>query len=70
MTNDAATPARKIFNPGFTSGRQIIEATITEINVIRKLIGRISFIIAVSFSVKTIKVLMKDLPKLTKRMDI
>lgn len=45
-------------------------ATITEMKVIKKLIGRISFTIAVSFSDKAEKVLMKDSPKLTKRIYI
>ena len=67
ITKEAAVAAKNIFIPGDLSGRQITAATITEMKVIRKLIGRISFIIAVSFSVKAEKVLIKDSPKLTKR---
>jgi hypothetical protein len=55
ITREAAKAAINTFIPGSLSGRQIIAATITEMKVIRKLIGRISFIIEVSFSVKTIK---------------
>lgn len=67
ITSEAAKAAINTFIPGASSGRQITAATITEMKVIRKLIGRISFIIAVSFSVKAEKVLMKDSLKLTKR---
>lgn len=67
ITREAAMAAMNTLTPGDLLGRQITAATITEMKVIRKLIGRISFIIAVSFSVKAEKVLIKDLPKLTKR---
>jgi hypothetical protein len=70
ITSEAAKAAMNTFIPSDLSGRQINAATITEMKVIRKLIGRISFIIAVSFSVKAEKVLMKDSPKLTKRINI
>jgi hypothetical protein len=70
ITREAAKAAMNIFIPGNLSGRQIIAATITEMKVIRKLIGRISFTMAVSFSVKTIKAIVKDLSKLTKRINI
>jgi hypothetical protein len=65
--NDAANAVRHIFHPGILSGWQMIAETITEIKVIKKFIGRISFIVAVSFSVNSIKVLLRDSPKLTKR---
>lgn len=70
ITSEAAKAAMNTFIPGNLSGKQITAATITEMKVIRKLIGRISFIIALSFSVKVEKVLMKDLSKLTKRKNI
>ena len=70
ITSEAAKAAMNTFIVGDLSGRQITEATITEMKVIRKLIGRISFIIAVSFSVKAEKVLIKDSLKLTKRLNI
>ena len=56
ITSEAAKGAMNTFIEGDLSGRQINAATITEMKVIRKLIGRISFIIAVSFSVKAEKV--------------
>lgn len=70
ITSDAAKAAMNTFIEGDLSGRQISAATITEMKVIRKLIGRISLIIAVSFSVKAEKVLKNDSPKLTKRLNI
>ena len=68
--NDAAKAARNIFSPGALDGWQIIAATITEIKVIKKFTGRMSFIVVVSFSVNSIKVLLRDSPKLTKRKNI
>ena len=65
--NDAANAAKNIFSPGVLCGWQIMAATITETKVITKFTGRISFIFAVSFSVNSIKVLLRDSPKLTKR---
>ena len=70
ITSDAAIAAMNTLIPGASSETQMKAATITEMKVIRKLIGRISFSIAVSFSDKAEKVLMKDLFKLTKRMNI
>ena len=70
ITKEAAIAARNTFIPGASLGTQINAATITEMKVIRKLIGRISFIIAVSFSVNAEKVLINDSPKLTKRLNI
>ncbi len=67
ITSDAAKAAMNTLIPGDLSGRQIIADKITEIKVIRKLIGRISFIIAVSFSDKAIKLLVNHSSKLTKR---
>ena len=66
-TNEAVRAARNTFSPGNLSGEQIIAATITETKVIRKFKGRMIFIIAVSCSVNSIKMLVRDLPKLTKR---
>ena len=65
--NDAAKAARNIFSPGVLCGWQIRAVTITETKVITKFTGRISFIVVVSFSVNSIKVLLRDSPKLTKR---
>lgn len=70
ITSEAAKAAMNTFISGDLSGKQITAATITEMKVIGKLIGRISFIMAVSFSVKAEKVLIKDLSKLTKRKNI
>lgn len=67
ITSEAVKAAMNTFISGALSGKQISAATITDRKVIRKLIGRMSFIIAASFSVKAEKVLMKDSPKLTKR---
>lgn len=67
ITNEADKAARSTFSPILYPGRQIIAATITEAKVIRKFKGRISFIIAVSCSVNSFKMLMRDSPKITKR---
>ena len=66
-TSDAARAAKTTFNTGKLSGLQIIAATITETKVIKKFSGRISFMKAVSFSINSIKMLLKDWIKLTKR---
>ncbi len=68
--NEAAKAAKNTFSPGRFIGWQIKAATITEINVIRKFIGLISLTSALSFSVKSFKVLMIDWSKLTKRKRI
>ena len=66
-TKEAAKAARKISFEGNLFGSQIIDARITDMNVIRKLTGRIIFIKALNISVNSIKMLMRVLPKLTKR---
>lgn len=70
ITSEAVKAAINTFNPNVLSGRQITAATITETKVIRKFTGLISFIVAVSFSINAFKMLMRDSPKLTKRINI
>ena len=53
ITSEAAKAAMNTFNPSVLSGRQIIAATITDRNVIKKFSGRKSCIMVVSFFVKT-----------------
>jgi hypothetical protein len=67
ITNEADKAAMNKFSSIVLPGRQITAATITEAKVIRKFKGRISFIIAVSFSINAFKMLMRDSPKITKR---
>ena len=60
ITSEAAKAARITSKIGNVFGWQMIAATITEIKVINKLRGRVIFTIAVSFSVNSFNMLLRD----------
>ena len=66
-TTDAANAAKTRFNVKIVSGLQIKAAIKTETKVITKFKGRIRKITAVSFSINSINMMLRVLPKLTKK---